>query len=52
MSVVISTRAFEHGLWMRAYDNSGLLSFLAQYGQTEPGNCLCVGFYSEADVAS
>jgi hypothetical protein len=46
--VIPSPRSKRYEIWAKGYDNSGLFSFIAQYGEISPGQWQCIGLYTEA----
>jgi len=48
VQLTLSPQTHRYEIWINGYDNAGLFSFVAQYGEISPGHWHCIGFYTEA----
>jgi hypothetical protein len=48
VQLILSHRSHKYELWTKGYDNAGLFSFIAQYGELSPGQWQVIGLYTEA----
>jgi hypothetical protein len=51
VQLILSPQTHKYEIWAKGYDNAGLFSFIAQYGEISPGQWQCIGLYTEAGGA-